>query len=272
MWIEITLNITCVSLIQWDVLGEMVIIQNGYFGADVKCHLYCMESCKRGTYRQVGKYPQKVTHPEILNSWILSRTCLKCGYFKCAFPCFTQRTVSFSHTFYQIYSPLFLWPDFVPHGEHCLFDILGCSEMYTGSHVKFLVFFFIVTDIWIHWQIFVKIVIIKFHKNLTSGSHAVPCRQTEKKNPNHTSLNENYVVPCICLRVIWHRHGSMWRATRMTRDRKRIIVAHCVIALWRHYCRGCVEGHFSGYPSHKTYTCQQRFTVADNYFKNMPIV
>jgi len=142
MWIEITLNITCVSLIQWDVLGEMVIIQNGYFGADVKCHLYCMESCKRGTYRQVGKYPQKVTHPEILNSWILSRACLKCGYFKCAFPCFTQRTVSFSHTFYQIYSPLFLWPDFVPHGEHCLFDILGCSEMYTGSHVKFLVFFY----------------------------------------------------------------------------------------------------------------------------------
>ena len=22
------------------------------------------------------------------------------------------------------------------------------------------------------------------------------------KNPNHTSLNENYVVPCICLRAI----------------------------------------------------------------------
>ena len=64
------------------------------------------------------------------------------------------------------------------------------------------------------------------------------------------------VVPCICLRAIWHMHGSMWRATWMTRDRKRIIVAHCVIALWRHYCRGCVEGHFSGYPSHKTYTCQ----------------
>jgi len=76
------------------------------------------------------------------------------------------------------------------------------------------------------------------------------------KNPNHTSLNENYVVPCICLRAIWHMHGSMRRATRMTRDRKRIIVAHCVIALWRHYCRGSVEGHFSGYPSHKTYTCQ----------------
>ena len=86
----------------------------------------------------------------------------------------------------------------------------------------------------------------------------------ERKNPNHTSLNENYVVPCICLRAIWHMHGSMWRATRMTRDRKRIIVAHCVIVLWRHYyyalakfyCRGRVEGHFSGYPSHKTYTCQ----------------
>jgi len=53
--------------------------------------------------------------------------------------------------------------------------------------------------------------------------------------------------------------------TRMTRDRKRIIVAHCVMALWRHYyyalakfhCRGRVEGHFSGYPSHKTYTCQK---------------
>jgi len=24
----------------------------------------------------------------------------------------------------------------------------------------------------------------------------------EEKNPNHTSLNENYVVPCICLRAI----------------------------------------------------------------------
>ena len=71
-----------------------------------------------------------------------------------------------------------------------------------------------------------------------------------------TSLNENYVVPYICLRAIWHMHGSMWRATRMTRDRKRIIVAHCVIALWRHYCLDRVEGHFSGYPSHKTYTCQ----------------
>jgi len=34
----------------------------------------------------------------------------------------------------------------------------------------------------------------------------------ESKNPNHTSLNENYVVPCICLRAIWHMHGSMWRA------------------------------------------------------------
>lgn len=63
-----TLNIACVSLIWRDVLGEMVIIQNGYFGADVKCHLYCMESCKCSTYRQVGKYPQKVTRPEILNS------------------------------------------------------------------------------------------------------------------------------------------------------------------------------------------------------------
>ena len=26
-------------------------------------------------------------------------------------------------------------------------------------------------------------------------------------------LNENYVVPCICLRAIWHMHGSMWHAT-----------------------------------------------------------
>jgi len=52
-------------------------------------------------------------------------------------------------------------------------------------------------------------------------------------------------------------HGSMWRATWMTRDQKRIIVAHCVITLWHHYCRGRVEGHFSGYPSHKTYTCQK---------------
>jgi len=62
----------------------------------------------------------------------------------------------------------------------------------------------------------------------------------------------------------------MWRSMRMTRDRKRIIVAHCVIALWRHYyyalakfyCRGRVEGHFSGYPSHKTYTCQENIGKA----------
>ena len=58
------------------------------------------------------------------------------------------------------------------------------------------------------------------------------------KNPNHTSLNENYVVPCICLRALGHMHGSMWRATRMTRDRKRIIVAHCdviTIMLWQRF-------------------------------------
>jgi len=30
-----------------------------------------------------------------------------------------------------------------------------------------------------------------------------------EKNPNHTSLNENYVVPCICLRALWHMHGWM---------------------------------------------------------------
>jgi len=30
------------------------------------------------------------------------------------------------------------------------------------------------------------------------------------KNPNHTSLNENYVVPCICLRAIWHMHDSCY--------------------------------------------------------------
>ena len=90
-------------------------------------------------------------------------------------------------------------------------------------------------------------------------------------------VNENYVFPCICLRAIWHMHGSMWRATRMTRERKRIIVVHCVIALWRHYyyalakfyCRGRVEGHFSGYPSHKTYTCQK--TPLFNYFETYNI-
>ena len=27
-------------------------------------------------------------------------------------------------------------------------------------------------------------------------------RLFEKKNPNHTSLCENYVVPCICLMVV----------------------------------------------------------------------
>ena len=133
-----TLNIACISLIQWDVLGEMFIIENGYFGADVKCHLYRMESCKPGTYRQVGKCPQKVTHPEILNLWILPRACLKCRNFKCAFPCFTQHTVSFSHTIQQIYSPLFLWPDFVPHGEQKSDHIGMLSEMYISSHVKFV--------------------------------------------------------------------------------------------------------------------------------------
>jgi len=68
-----------------------------------------------------------------------------------------------------------------------------------------------------------------------------------------------------------HDHYSISRGTngcidvqfssRMTRDLKRIIVTLCVIALWRHYyyalakfyCWGRVEGHFSGYPSHKTY-------------------
>lgn len=174
------LNTACVSLIWWDVLGEMVIIQNGYFGADVKCHLYCMESCKRGTYGQVGKYPQKVTCPEVLNLWILPRACLKYGYFKCASPCFTQHTVSFSHTFHQIYNPLFLWPDFCASWRTLsLWHIGMLSEMYIGSHVKFLAFL-IVTDIWIHWQIFVKNIIIKFYKKFSSGSHAVPCIQTER--------------------------------------------------------------------------------------------
>ena len=30
------------------------------------------------------------------------------------------------------------------------------------------------------------------------------------KTPNHTSLNENYVIPCICLRAIWHMHDSCY--------------------------------------------------------------
>jgi len=46
--------------------------------------------------------------------------------------------------------------------------------------------------------------------------------------------------------------------------------AHCVIALWRHYyhalskfyCRDHVKGHFSGYPSHKTYTCHYQHAKA----------
>lgn len=59
----------------------MVIIKNGYFGADVKCHLYCMDSCKRGTYRQVGKYPQKVTRPEIFKFMNTSKSVLKMPVF-----------------------------------------------------------------------------------------------------------------------------------------------------------------------------------------------
>jgi hypothetical protein len=107
-------------------------------------------------------------------------TCWKCKCFKCAFPCFTQHTVSFSHTFQQIYSPLAwvcasrrtlsLW-----QSNHS--GIL--SEVDIGSHVKFLGVF-IISYIWIHWQIFVKIVIIRFHKSLFSGSHGVSCRQTER--------------------------------------------------------------------------------------------
>ena len=31
-----------------------------------------------------------------------------------------------------------------------------------------------------------------------------------KKNPNHTSLNENCVVPCVCLRAIRHMHESCY--------------------------------------------------------------
>ena len=113
-------------------------------------------------------------------------------------------------------------------------------------------------------------------RNLASWSDGLFSMWDVKKNPNHTSLNENY-VPCICLRAIWHMHGLMWRATRMTRDRKRTIVAHCVIALWHHYyyalakfyCQGRVEGHFSGYPSHKTYTCQNGFSLPSSkkYYK-----
>ena len=59
------------------------------------------------------------------------------------------------------------------------------------------------------------------------GFTLMPQVPSRKKNPNHTSLNENYVVPCICLTAIWHMHGSMWHATRMTRDRKRIVLSRC---------------------------------------------
>ena len=31
---------------------------------------------------------------------------------------------------------------------------------------------------------------------------------TDRKN--HTSLNENYVVPCVCLRAIWNMHDSCY--------------------------------------------------------------
>ena len=45
------------------------------------------------------------------------------------------------------------------------------------------------------------------HKNIFMG--AFQCRPT-KKNPNHTSLNENYVFPCICLRTILRMHNSCY--------------------------------------------------------------
>jgi len=35
-------------------------------------------------------------------------------------------------------------------------------------------------------------------------------KQVTKKTQNHTSLNENYIVPCICLRAIWHMHDSCY--------------------------------------------------------------
>jgi len=34
------------------------------------------------------------------------------------------------------------------------------------------------------------------------GPQRQPDVLERRKNPNHTSLNENYVVPCICLRAI----------------------------------------------------------------------
>ena len=41
-----------------------------------------------------------------------------------------------------------------------------------------------------------------------------PCwlvmREEKKQVRNHTSLNENYVVPCICLRAICHTHDSCY--------------------------------------------------------------
>ena len=96
-----------------------------------------------------------------------------------------------------------------------------------------------------------------------------------QKKPRFILLLTRITSFHLCLRAIWHMHGSMWRATRMTRDRKRIIVAHCYIALWRHYyyglakfyCRGRVEGHFSGYPSHKTYTCQLVILLSYGFLK-----
>jgi len=50
---------------------------------------------------------------------------------------------------------------------------------------------------------------IRFDASGYFSSSAIPLCAS-----GHVSyLNENYVVPCICLRAIWHMHGSMWRAT-----------------------------------------------------------
>jgi len=41
----------------------------------------------------------------------------------------------------------------------------------------------------------------------------------------------------------------------------RVVTSLLFYALAKFYCRGRVEGHFSGYPSHKTYTCQKQLAV-----------
>ena len=103
---------------------------------------------------------------------------------------------------------------------------------------------------------------------------------TNLKNANHSSLIRNNVVPCICLRVMTYAWSDVRRNTgiRKTNSATRYVgprVAGCALCyrvVTSHWiCNGAacyrkkslkvvLQGHFSWYPSHKTYTCQKHLS------------